>query len=41
MLAGAILAEVIATSAMKYSDGFGKLWPSLTSCISRLCGAPR
>ncbi|GAQ54895.1 multidrug transporter EmrE [Streptomyces acidiscabies] len=29
MLAGAILAEVIATSAMKYSDGFSKLWPSL------------
>ncbi len=29
MLAGAILAEVVATSAMKYSDGFSKLWPSL------------
>ncbi|MET8980187.1 multidrug efflux SMR transporter [Streptomyces sp. NPDC004539] len=29
MLAGAILAEVIATTAMKYSDGFSRLWPSL------------
>ncbi|QNP73387.1 multidrug efflux SMR transporter [Streptomyces roseirectus] len=29
LLAGAILAEVIATTAMKYSDGFSKLWPSL------------
>jgi small multidrug resistance pump len=25
----AILAEVIATSALKASDGFSKLWPSL------------
>ncbi|HEY8986703.1 MAG TPA: multidrug efflux SMR transporter [Streptomyces sp.] len=29
LLAGAILAEVIATTAMKYSDGLSKLWPSL------------
>lgn len=28
-LAGAILAEILATTAMKFSDGFGKLWPSL------------
>ena len=28
-LAGAILAEVLGTTAMKYSDGFSKLWPSL------------
>ena len=25
----AIVAEVIATSALKASDGFGKLWPSV------------
>lgn len=29
MLAGAILAEVLGTTAMKYSDVFSKLWPSL------------
>ncbi|MFI5967466.1 DMT family transporter [Streptomyces asoensis] len=28
-LAGAIAAEVAATTAMKYSDGFSRLWPSL------------
>lgn len=28
-LAGAILAEILGTTAMKYSDGFTKLWPSL------------
>ncbi|MFF5131127.1 DMT family transporter [Streptomyces syringium] len=28
-LAGAILAEILATTAMKFSDGFSKLWPSL------------
>lgn len=28
-LAGAILAEVLGTTAMKYSDGFSKLLPSL------------
>ncbi|WEV28456.1 multidrug efflux SMR transporter [Streptomyces sp. 71268] len=28
-LAGAISAEIVATIAMKYSDGFSKLWPSL------------
>ncbi len=26
---GAIVAEVCATTAMKYSDGFSRLWPSL------------
>ncbi|MDR6980386.1 small multidrug resistance pump [Streptomyces sp. 3330] len=32
-LAGAIAAEVAATTAMKYSDGFSRLWPSLlTAC---------
>ncbi|MFF8368155.1 DMT family transporter [Streptomyces lydicus] len=30
-LAGAILSEVLATTAMKYSDGFSKLWPSLAT----------
>lgn len=29
MLGGAILAEVLGTTAMKYSDGFSRLWPSL------------
>lgn len=28
-LAGAILAEILATTAMKFSDGFSKLWPSV------------
>ena len=29
LLAGAIAAEVGATTAMKYSEGFSRLWPSL------------
>jgi small multidrug resistance pump len=29
MLAVAITAEIIATSALKLSDGFTRLWPSL------------
>ncbi|MFD1833258.1 MULTISPECIES: DMT family transporter [Streptomyces] len=29
MLASAILAEVLATTSMKYSDGFTRLWPTL------------
>lgn len=29
MLTGAILAEIMGTTAMKYSDGFTRLWPSL------------
>jgi len=29
LLAAAIVAEVIATSALKSSDGFSRLWPSL------------
>jgi small multidrug resistance pump len=28
-LAAAILSEVVATSALKASDGFSKLWPSV------------
>ncbi|AJZ85179.1 DMT family transporter [Streptomyces antimycoticus] len=31
MLSGAILAEILATTSMKYSDGFSKLWPSLAT----------
>jgi len=33
-LAGAILAEVLGTTAMKYSDGFSRLWPSLITGVS-------
>ncbi|WP_210587595.1 multidrug efflux SMR transporter [Streptomyces sp. GESEQ-35] len=32
-LIGAIAAEVAATTAMKYSDGFSKLWPSLLTAF--------
>jgi len=32
-LAAAILAEVLGTTAMKYSDGFSKLWPSLVTFL--------
>lgn len=33
ILGGAIIAEVVATSALKASDGFTKIWPSLiTAC---------
>ncbi|WP_406167435.1 DMT family transporter [Streptomyces sp. NBC_00996] len=33
LLAGAIAAEVAGTTAMKYSDGFSKLWPSLVTLL--------
>ncbi|MET7379767.1 multidrug efflux SMR transporter [Streptomyces sp. NPDC005526] len=33
MLAGAIAAEVAATTAMKYSDGFSRLGPSLVTVL--------
>ncbi|WP_314172880.1 DMT family transporter [Streptomyces winkii] len=33
-LAGAILAEVLGTTAMKYSNGFSKLVPSLITGVS-------
>ncbi|MEC4020808.1 DMT family transporter [Streptomyces sp. H27-D2] len=33
MLAGAIIAEVLGTTSMKYSDGFSKLWPSLGTAL--------
>lgn len=32
-LAGAIAAEVAATTVMKYSDGFSRLWPSLLTAV--------
>ncbi|GGX79401.1 DMT family transporter [Streptomyces minutiscleroticus] len=31
LLFGAIAAEVMATTAMKYSHGFSRLWPSLVT----------
>ncbi|MGP3921817.1 DMT family transporter [Streptomyces sp. 8N616] len=36
MLSGAILAEVLGTTAMKYSDGFTRLWPSLATAAGYL-----
>ncbi|GAB2775203.1 multidrug efflux SMR transporter [Streptomyces chlorus] len=33
LLAGAIVAEVGATTSMKYSEGFSKLWPSLLTLL--------
>lgn len=32
-LGAAIVAEVIATSALKASDGFSRLWPSLVTVL--------
>ncbi len=32
-LTGAIAAEVVATTAMKYSDGFSRLLPSLVTLL--------
>jgi small multidrug resistance pump len=36
MLGGAILAEVLGTTAMKYSYGFSKLWPSVGVAVGYL-----
>ncbi|WP_432588807.1 multidrug efflux SMR transporter [Streptomyces sp. HD1123-B1] len=36
MLSGAILAEVLATTAMKYSDGFTRLWPTVVTVTGYL-----
>lgn len=36
LLAGAIAAEVAATTAMKYSDGFSRPWPSLLTALGYL-----
>ncbi|MFI2614320.1 DMT family transporter [Streptomyces sp. NPDC018584] len=33
LLAAAIAAEVAGTTAMKYSEGFSKLWPSLITVV--------
>ncbi|MFC9860832.1 MULTISPECIES: DMT family transporter [unclassified Streptomyces] len=33
LLAAAITAEVAATTAMKYSEGFTRLWPSLITLV--------
>lgn len=33
LLGGAIVAEVVATAALKLSDGFSKLWPSVVVVI--------
>ncbi|HBF84028.1 MULTISPECIES: DMT family transporter [Streptomyces] len=33
LLAGAIAAEVTATTAMKYSEGFTRLWPSVVTAV--------
>ncbi|MCH0562664.1 MULTISPECIES: multidrug efflux SMR transporter [unclassified Streptomyces] len=35
-LAGAIAAEVAATTAMKYSDGFSRMWPSVLTAVGYL-----
>lgn len=32
-IGGAIIAEVIGTTALKASDGFSKLWPSLVTAV--------
>jgi small multidrug resistance pump len=33
LLSGAIAAEVGATTAMKYTEGFSRLWPSLGTVL--------
>ncbi|MFI1012158.1 DMT family transporter [Streptomyces sp. NPDC020965] len=33
LLAAAIAAEVAATTAMKYSEGFSRLWPSVFTVV--------
>ncbi|MFD7920252.1 DMT family transporter [Streptomyces sp. NPDC059740] len=35
-LAGAILAEVLATTCMKLSDNFSRLWPSVGTAVGYL-----
>lgn len=36
LLSAAIIAEVIGTTAMKYSDGFSRLWPSVITAVAYL-----
>ena len=33
LLGGAIVAEVIGTTVMKYSEGFTRFWPSATTVV--------
>jgi small multidrug resistance pump len=35
-LAAAILAEVVGTTALKFSDGFTRLWPSVVTVVGYL-----
>ncbi|MFI9049907.1 DMT family transporter [Streptomyces sp. NPDC053427] len=35
-LGTAILSEILATTAMKYSDGFSRLWPSVGTVVGYL-----
>ncbi|MFI0740510.1 DMT family transporter [Streptomyces sp. NPDC021100] len=35
-LAGAIASEIAATTCMKFSDGFSRLWPSLGTAVGYL-----
>ncbi|MFC8372213.1 MULTISPECIES: multidrug efflux SMR transporter [unclassified Streptomyces] len=36
LLVGAIAAEVVGTTAMKYSEGFTRLWPSVITVAGYL-----
>ena len=36
LLTGAILAEVVGTISLKYSDGFTRLWPSVLTAVAYL-----
>ncbi len=36
LLAGAILVEVLATTALKVSDGFTRIWPSVATVVGYL-----
>ncbi|MFE4669076.1 DMT family transporter [Streptomyces sp. NPDC056716] len=36
LLAGAIAAEIAATTSMKYSHGFTRLWPSVITAVGYL-----
>ncbi|WP_329277507.1 DMT family transporter [Streptomyces sp. NBC_00691] len=33
LLAGAIAAEILATTSMKYSEGFTRIWPSIVTGV--------
>jgi small multidrug resistance pump len=36
LLAAAIVAEVLGTTALKFSDGFTRLWPSAATVVTYL-----